>query len=330
MNFKKSHKTVLLLLLFTVCSANSQVFDSINPNVQQFKVSATATYGFKKPTAGQLFKYIPNDITQLGTFFIQKQNLKWTALSVGTTLALLPLDQKILDYSSQIGEKIGGWQKDSKYIRLAGIEFVPTSISSGVYYLGNGNTTLLLSGLFYAIGKIGKDDYRALNTSNELVEVLLSVGVVTQTIKRISGRQSPAPAINDGNSGGAWNPFPSFSSYARDTPNYDAMPSGHMATYMATLTVIATNYPELKWIKPVGYSLGSLLAFNMVSGKVHWASDYPIAVLIGYVMGKNIANRRIIKQSNTTGLNLKQRIYKTNYSYTTINNTGVVGATITF
>ena len=328
MNFKN----ILILLVLLLCTlfAFSQSVDTINPNIQQFKINSTTTYGFKKPTFGQLFKYIPNDIAQLGKFFIQKENLKWTGLAVGSTVALIPLDQKILDNSSDLGVKIGGWEKDSKYIRLAGIEFVPTSISAGVYYLGNGNTTLLLSGMFYAIGKIGKDDFRALNTSNELVEVLLSVGVVTQTIKRVSGRQSPAPAINDKNPGGDWNPFPSFSAYAVNTPNYDAMPSGHMATYMATLTVIATNYPEKKWIKPVGYSLGSLLAFNMISGKVHWASDYPIAILIGYVMGKNIANRRIIKQDNLSDLNLKKTKFKTNYSYTTINNTGVVGATITF
>ena len=330
MKLKLYLKPFLLLFLLSFAISQGQVFDSINPNVQQFRVSPTETYSFKKPTFGQIFKYIPNDIAQLGSFFIQKQNLKWTALAVGSTLATIPFDQKILENASDLGAKLGGWEKDSKYKRIAGIEFIPTSVSAGVYYLGNGNTTLLLSGMFYAIGKIGKDDYRALNTSNELVEVLLSVGVVTQTIKRVSGRQSPGPAILEGNPGGHWNPFPSFKSYAADTPNYDAMPSGHMATYMATLTVIATNYPEKKWIKPVGYSLGSLLAFNMVSGKVHWVSDYPIAILIGYVMGKNIANRRIIKQPKIGDLNLKKTKFKTDYTYTTINNTGVIGATITF
>ena len=327
---KNCFKVLFIGCILFFNNAYCQVLDTINPTVQNYKVSPTVTYGFKKPTFGQMFKYIPEDVYNLGKFFIQKENLKWTGLAVGTTAALIPFDQKILDNSNLLGEKIGGWEKDSKYIRIAGLEFVPTSISSGVYYLGNGNTTLLLSGMFYAIGKIGKDDYRALNTSNELVEVLLSVGVVTQTIKRISGRQSPAPAIRDGNPGGDWNPFPSFSAYARDTPNYDAMPSGHIATFMATLTVIATNYPEKKWIKPVGYSLGGLLAFNMMSGRVHWVSDYPIAILVGYVMGKNIANRRIIKSSTVSDLDPKKTKYKTNYNYTTINNTSVVGATITF
>ena len=184
--------------------------------------------------------------------------------------------------------------------------------------------------MFYAIGKLNKNDYRALNTSNELVEALISVGIATQTIKRVTGRQSPTIAIADGNNGGAWNPFPSFGAYSKNTPNYDAMPSGHMATYMATLTIIATNYPELKWIKPVGYTLGSVLAFNMLSGKVHWASDYPIGILMGYVIGKNIANRRIIKKENTIDLGLKKTSYKTSYSFNRYNDVNVFGATITF
>lgn len=274
---------------------------------------------------------MPNDIIDFGKFVIKKENLKYDALALGTTAAIIPYDQKIMNDASDLGAKIGGWDGVSRYKRVLGIEILPTSISSGVYYFGNGNTTLLLSGMFYAIGKIGKDDYRALNTSNELVEVLLSVGVTTQTIKRVTGRQSPSAAIDTGNDGGAWNPFPSFSAYAQHTPNYDAMPSGHLATYMATLTVIATNYPEIKWIKPVGYSLGTLLAFNMVSGKVHWTSDYPIAVLMGYAMGKSIANRRIIKKENTVNSFGKQKTtFKTNYSFNRFNNMNVAGVSITF
>lgn len=99
---------------------------------------------------------------------------------------------------------------------------------------------MLLSGTFYAIGKIN-NDYRVLNTSSELVEVLLALGLVTQTIKRITGHQSPSTAIESGNPGGHWTPFPSFKAYQTHTPNYDALPSGHVATFMATITVISTN-----------------------------------------------------------------------------------------
>ena len=189
---------------------------------------------------------------------------------------------------------------------------------------------MLLSGTFYAIGKIS-NDYRALNTSNELVEVLLSVGVVTQTIKRITGRQSPSAAIRDGNSGGHWTPFPSFNAYQSKTPNYDAMPSGHVATFMATLTVIATNYPEIKWIKPVGHSLLGVLAFEMASSKVHWVSDYPLALLIGYVIGKNAANRRITKveKKDANGEIIKPK-FKTDFSFNITPEFKTAGITITF
>ncbi|WP_112111866.1 phosphatase PAP2 family protein [Flavobacterium aciduliphilum] len=323
-------KYVSLLLFLVFSNVFSQVKDSINNTVQQFKIDENTTYGFTKPTTWDMFRYIPRDIASIGTFAVQKENLKWDALALGSTLAIMPYDQKIMNDANKLGADIGGWDKDSRYKRVLGLEMFPTSVSSGVYYLGNGNTTLLLSGMFYAIGKIGKVDYRAINTSNELIEVLFSVGVSTQTIKRITGRQSPVAAIKSGVDGGEWNPFPSFTAYQKTTPNYDAMPSGHMATYIATLTVIATNYPEIKWIKPVGYSLGTLLAFNMVSGRVHWTSDYPIAVFMGYVMGKTIANRRIIKKETALNTGTKKTTFKTNYSFNRLNNMNLIGATITF
>jgi hypothetical protein len=72
----------------------------------------------------------------------------------------------------------------------------------------------------------------------------------------------------------------------KKTPNYAAIPSGPIATFMATLKVIAINYPEMMWIKPVEYSLMSVLAINMVSGKVHWASDYPTGIFYWICDGK--------------------------------------------
>jgi hypothetical protein len=328
MNYLKS--LIRLFFVSTTCYVNAQQVDTSFVEIQKFKINDEVSFGYKKPTTWQIFKYIPNDLYQLGKFTVQKENLKYDALALGSTLALLPYDQKILDDASDFGEKLGGWDKDAQYHKVFGLlRIVPKNISSAVYYIGNGGTTMLLSGMFYAIGKIGKDDYRALNTSNELMEVLFSVGVTTQTIKRISGRQSPSAAIRDGNEGGNWQPFPSFNAFQKNTPNYDAMPSGHLATYFATVTVIATNYPEIKWIKPVGYTLGGVLAFNMVSGKVHWTSDYPIAVLIGYAMGKTIANRRIIKEDLQNNLE-KKTTFKLDYSFKKVNKYSIAGVSITF
>ncbi len=320
-----------ILVIISSSTAFSQQIDSLKVDeIQEFKISETETYSYKKPKFKDLYRHIPNDLAQFGKSFIKKENLLWSGLAVGSTALIVPFDQRLTDAASDFGRGIN-WDKDHSYSKIAGVlRVIPNDINSAVYYIGNGGTTMILSGAFYAFGKIN-NNYRALNTSSELVEVLLSVGVITQTIKRITGRQSPSAAIATGNPGGHWTPFPSFKSYQSSTPNYDAMPSGHVATFMATLTVIATNYPEKKWIKPVGYSLMGLMAFNMVSSKVHWVSDYPLAILIGYFIGKNAANRRIIKRKKTdiTGAFIEPK-FKTDFSFNYTPNYKTVGVTVSF
>jgi hypothetical protein len=51
---------------------------------------------------------------------------------------------------------------------------------------------------------------------------------------------------------------------------------------------------------------------------------------MGYVMGKTIANRRIIKKETKLDLGTKKTSFKTNYSFNRFNNMNLIGATITF
>lgn len=285
-------RLAIYLFLVGIMAYGQQKKDTVR-NTQAFKVSEGLSYHYQKPKFFDMLKYVPKDIADFGKFTIQKENLIWTGSAIGATAAIIPFDQRLIDGSIKFGSKFN-FDGGHSYSNIGPLRVIPNDIHSAVYYVGNGGTTLLLSGLFYGIGAIGKD-YRALNTSSELVEVLLSMGLITQSIKRITGRQSPGPAMESGNPGGHWTFFPSIKEYQTRTANYDAMPSGHMATFMATITVIATNYPEIKWIKPVGYTLMGMMAFEMMSSKVHWASDYPLALLIGYVVGKTASNRRIKK-----------------------------------
>lgn len=337
--FINKHFIILsILLIVSQCieaQTTSKISDTIPKSIIQdyTNIHPGYTYQFTKPTFWSMFKYIPKDVYNFGVYTVKKENIGIDALVLGSTIATIPFDQQILEEAGRFGNKLGGWDKDPSYSKLFGVfSIIPDNIPSAVYYVGNGGTTLLLSGIFYGIGKLNNNDLRALNTSSELVECLISVGVTTQTIKRITGRQSPSAAIRDGNPGGDWNPFPSFAAFQSNTPNYDAMPSGHMATFMATITIIGTNYPEIKWIKPVGYSMAGLLAFSMVSTKVHWASDYPIGIFIGYVMGKQIANRRIHKiPKNKVGIiTPTKNHYKINYETSRILNTTLLGVSLNF
>ena len=247
-------------------------------------------------------------------------------LTTASTIAIIPFDEKITDGASQLGSYVN-LDNEGTYLRIKGVRMLPSNFPAAIYFIGNGGTTLLLgSGLLIA-GKL-KNDYRMQTTSSEIFEGFIATALASQTVKRITGRQSPVENMEKGASG-KWTFFPNFRAFQTNTPNYDAMPSGHLATFMTTLTIIATNYPEVKWIKPIGYSLTGLLAFQMVSSKVHWTSDYPLAVLFGYVIGKNIANRRIHKiQSIKIGNN--EIDYKTQFTYANINGFSTVGLTISF
>lgn len=325
-NYKDLFRVSIFISCFLFSTANhaQQIEDT-----QTFEMKDGTTYTYTKPKFFDMFRYVPKDVYEFGKYTVQKENLAWTGMAVGGTLALLPFDQKLLNNAQELGEPLG-LADDVSYIRVLGLEFLPRDINGTIYYLGNGLTPILLSGGFYIAGRVN-NDYRAFNVSSELMEVLISSGISTQIIKRIVGRQSPIAAIESGNSGGHWTPFPSFKAYQTNTPNYDAMPSGHMTTYIAALTVITTNYPDVKWLKPVGYSIAGIMAFQMMSTRVHWASDYPFAILMGYVIGKNAANRRIKKdvKRDVAGEIIEPR-FKTDFTFTSHSGYNLAGVIFTF
>jgi membrane-associated PAP2 superfamily phosphatase len=157
-----------------------------------------------------------------------------------------------------------------------------------MYYIGDGMVPVFLT-----VGMLGwglwTQDTRVLRTTSHLAEGLVGVALVAQTIKHLTGRQSPSRSTEDG---GRWRPLTSPLTYQKNVPAYDAFPSGHMATAMVTVTVLAADYPEYRgWIYGIGYTLMGALGFQMMNNDVHWASDYPLALAIGYGLGKRAASR---------------------------------------
>jgi hypothetical protein len=105
---------------------------------------------------------------------------------------------------------------------------------------------------------------------------------VVQVLKHVTGRESPNVRTSPT---GIWKPFPSQINYHRHVPNHDAFPSGHICTSLATVIVIAENYPDAKWIRPVGYTLTALVGIGMANNGIHWYSDYPLGLFLGYTFG---------------------------------------------
>ena len=148
-------------------------------------------------------------------------------------------------------------------------------------FLGEGGPQFGLAGGFAAFGFVF-NDHRALRTASQLTQAILACGTVVQVIKHATGRESPFLATS---STGTWRLLPNQIEYHRHVPKYDAFPSGHIATALATVTVVAENYPEWTWVKPVGYTIVGLIGVAMANTGIHWYSDYPLGLFLGYSFG---------------------------------------------
>lgn len=246
-----------------------------------------------RPKPFQFAKNVPLDFYQIGKTTFSKKNLpKLAAILAGTAL-LVAVDQPITDAAQQFGRYVHldpDHRKTKSIIKISGktVFEVPTSVNNGIYFLGEGWPSLLIAGGFYSYG-LAANNYRALQTTSQLAESFLVLGITTQLLKRLTGRESPWIAMGEDGShekGGNWHLFPAPKIYQKHVPKYDAFPSGHLATAMATITILSGNYPDNKYIKPVGYSLMGLLGYSMLNNGVHWVSDYPLAIAIGYTCGK--------------------------------------------
>lgn len=289
---------LFLYLLFSTLVVFSQ---NNSDSIPSSKTSVSKdSLAFVRPNLLRTLSSSPKNI--YGIFkspFHGKNWIHFSEISAGTALLILQ-DQPITDWVKKSSVKMG-LVPDTKYKNI--LQFgktriikIPQNLNSALYQLGEGGTSMVVAGGLFIYGKINKD-WRAEQTAYDLTETFVTMGITTQIIKRISGRESPFKATQPG---GRWNPFPSINQYQNNTSSLDAFPSGHLATMMATVTVLRKNYPEKKWLTPVGYSLIGLTGWAMVNTEVHWLSDYPFALAIGYISGKltTLQHLKINNKSN--------------------------------
>ncbi|HRI23994.1 MAG TPA: phosphatase PAP2 family protein [Ferruginibacter sp.] len=257
----------------------------------------TGTY--KKPKRFSFITDIPRDAAQFSRHTFRKNNLANLAIIAGTTATLFLADQSITN-TVQHNFREAGIHATENYSPIIQVNTggtkttigkIPHNINTAFYNFGQGSSTLFMAAGFFILGKIKKDN-RALLTASQLTESFIVMGVSTQLMKYATGRENPSEATARR---GRWRPFPSWKDFQDNKPRYDAFPSGHLATFISTVTIIGENYPEIKWIKPVGYSLAALISLAMINNGVHWASDYPLAVALGYGFGKLISSKTKLK-----------------------------------
>ena len=258
-----------------------------------YTVAPGVTYHYDRPGQLRWLLHIPRDIVQFpGTYFKRDNVPAFVAIALSSA-ALYAADEGIYHGAENFGRFLGLDNADAKTdlfyipVRLGSTKIplemqVPANLNSAFYFLGDGWTHLTIATSFLTYGILKKDN-RASQTATQLGEAILTTGVVVQALKRTTGRQSPFRATQDR---GRWFLLPAYKSYQSNVSNYDAFPTGHLATAMATVTVIAENYPEYHFIRPVGYGLMGVLGYAMLNNGVHWASDYPLGIALGYGFAK--------------------------------------------
>lgn len=290
---------------------------------QRFDLGTHGVYEFQRPVRLRSIREIP--ATVAGTFGIAvaPRNLPEWGVVVASSVALWGADEYLLDKTRMLARHVGlPPNHPSINIRFAGMKLpLPSTLGSGIYFLGDGMADLFVASGFLVTGLVEHDN-RAITTASEITTGLVSLGVYTQLLKHSFGRQTPSEATQPR---GAWHLFPSLSEYNKNIPAHDAMPSGHLAAAMSTVEIIALNYPEKKYVRPLGYTLMTALSFAMVNNGVHWASDYPLALLIGGGVARvTVARGRTKVESGSAGADANHRL-----SWTPIVSPRAVGVSLT-
>ncbi|MFZ1807807.1 MAG: phosphatase PAP2 family protein [Cyclobacteriaceae bacterium] len=277
------------IFILVVAGLHCNVFGQ-NNSLDSLKEAKVILLEYARPKHFSFLTSLPKTFVGASKETFRSKSIPALSLITLSTLLLIPVDQRINDGVNDFSRSIG-LNSDREYKTLIGFNLgnldvdvydAPQNLNTVFYSIGEGSTSMLICAGLYLHGKV-KHNYRSLQASNQLLQSLLAVGITTQFIKRISGRESPFVATVPG---GAWSLFTNPATYQSKVPSYDAFPSGHLATMMATTTVLTLNYPEKKWIKPVGYGLMTLVSLAMINNGVHWTSDYSLALGIGYVFGK--------------------------------------------
>ena len=284
-------KILLYFLLPWTCpSLFSQTISSAPASTVAIHDAAGQFHGdffYPRPRFYAFLTQVPADIKDDWGETIAKKNRLALGLAILVTAALIPADQRIVDGAREEGGRLHISPTTSQKTLFLGIPG-PSDGGSALYFIGDGELHIGLAAGFLAYGGIERDD-RALQTASEILESYIASGIVVRALKYATGRESPYVSTR---SGGKWQFFPNPVDVYHHANRYDAFPSGHLASATAVLTVISENYGEdYGWIRPVGCVMLGGLGFQMLNNGVHWASDYPLALFVGYTFG-HIAARK--------------------------------------
>jgi membrane-associated phospholipid phosphatase len=225
-------------------------------------------------------------ITNIPTDWVRFSPLAFRSDRVPLIVGITAMTGVLLIADDALWQESHRWYRSSKTV---------ADVSDFFEYLGDGRPQFGLAGTFALYGLVSSDR-RSLRTASQLVEGILACGIVVQALKHMTGRESPFVSTVPG---GRWDLFPNQIDYHKHVPKFDAYPSGHVATALLTVTIVAENYPEWWWVKPIGYVLVGGIAVGMGNTGIHWYSDYPLGLALGYGFGMIVSHPELLSGEAT-------------------------------
>ncbi|MBI2604859.1 MAG: phosphatase PAP2 family protein [Deltaproteobacteria bacterium] len=233
----------------------------------QAKAGETTRKEVEAPRWHDMITNIPGDYAAWWKDTWQPSTLPAFTLVTVSTAGLVITDYQTWKPFSRRYEKGGTYKSISDTFAVGG---------EGIFQFGLAGTLAVYGGI--------AGDKRALRTASQIVESILITSGVVQFLKHATGRESPSAASTPT---GRWVAFPSIKRYYSRVSQYDAFPSGHLATTLTTIHVAAFNYPEAaSWIYGLGYPFATLVAFGLVATGGHWWSDYPLSIMFAHQFAK--------------------------------------------
>jgi len=156
-----------------------------------------------------------------------------------------------------------------------------TSFTENVSDFGNifGEIKLLIPGTLagYLIGELSDND-KVKRVSLLLLKSIIITGGSLEVINHVGHRHRP----DESSDSQIWD-GPSFSGKNL------SFPSGHSAVSFSIATILASEFSDYKYLKPLFFTISSLTALSRLHKNRHWSSDVFIGSVLGYYMGSVIA-----------------------------------------
>ena len=255
-------------------------------------------YFYSEPDLFDFVTNTPSNFVNFFDFTFRKDNFPFISTLVIITHIMERYDEELnrethkFAMNNEISKKYERGSANREI--LDGYLKIPKNLNSWLLQLGN---PLFHAGIGLSLAFYGNDKIygpRPLQTSSQIFEALILDTLLIEVLSRTITREKPF--VSDETSEN-WH-FSFSKGYGEDYFKFTSFPASNIAYFTSTATILATNYFEETYIGTISYMLGALLIFSSMNADLHWGSDFPIGIAIGYASAKSVMKKNLKKDED--------------------------------